>query len=113
MKMRFRTVLQEFEAHFHPTQPGTNVRGKSEWKQYGDGTFRFKISIRDIPLPDQSEIDLWRDGTWILRLSVQDNKAKLDLENDSGSGIPVIQAGQVLQIKSGEIILAEGKYEAE
>ena len=113
MKMRFRTVLQEFEAHFHPVQPGSNVRGKSEWKHYGDGTYRFKISIRDIPLPDNSEIDLWRDGQWMMRLSVHNNKVRADLENDSGSGIPAIRAGQVLQIRSGEVILAEGKYEAE
>jgi hypothetical protein len=113
MKMRFRTVLQEFEAHFHPVQPGSNVRGKSEWKHYGDGTYRFKISIRDIPLPDHSEIDLWRDGHWMMRLSVQSNKAKVDLENDSGSGIPSIKAGQVVQVKFGETVLAEGKYETE
>ena len=111
--MRLRTVLQEFEAHFHPVQPGSNVRGKSEWKHYGDGTYRFKISIRDIPLPDRSDIDLWRGGQWMMRLSVQNNKARVDIENDSGSGIPAIKARQVLQIKSGDTVLAEGKYEAE
>ena len=90
--MRFRTVLQEFEAYFHSVQPGSNVHGKSEWKQYGDGTYRFKISIRDIPLPDGRETDLWRDGQWILRLSVSDNP----------SGFALITRGQILQM-----ILAE------
>ena len=113
MKLRFRTVLQEFEAHFHPVQPGSNVRGKSEWKHYGDGTYRFKLSIRDIPLADGTEIDLWRDGTWLMRLPVKDNKVKVDLENDSGSGIPTIKAGQVLQIRVGQTVLAEGTYKAE
>jgi hypothetical protein len=112
-KMRFRTVLQEFEAHFHPVQPSSKIHGKSEWKHYGDGTYRFKISIRDIPLPDGTEIDLWRDGSWILRLPVQNNKVKVDLENEGGSGIPAIEAGQVLQIKFGITLLAEGIYEAE
>ena len=111
--MRLRTVLQEFEAHFHPTQTGSKVHGKSEWKQYGDGTYRLKISIRGIPLPDGSQIDLWRDGSWVMSLSVQNHRARIDLENDSGSGIPAIKAGQVMQIKSGPDILAEGKYEAE
>ena len=113
MKIRFRRVLEEFEAHFHPVTPDSRVQGKSEWKHYRDGTFRFKISIRDIPLPHHSEIDLWRDGQWVMRLAVRNHKAKADLENDSGSGIPAIRAGQVLQIKSGEVILAEGEYEAE
>lgn len=111
--MRIRSVLQEFEAHFHPVQPGSNLRGKSEWKQYSDGTYRFKLSIRDLPLPDGSQVDLWREGSWLMRVPVQNKKAQVDLENDSSSGIPAISAGQVLQIRSGEIILAEGKYEAE
>ena len=109
--MRFRTVLQEFEAHFQPVAPGSNVHGKSEWKHYGDGTYRFKISLRDIPLPDGTEIDLWRDGQWIMQLSEKDHRAKVDIENDHGSGIPAIQAGQVLQIKTDQIVLAEGTYE--
>ena len=111
--MRFRSVLQEFEAHFHPVEPGSNVRGKSEWKHYSDGTHRFKISLLDIPLPDNSEIDLWRDGLWMLRLPVKNNRAKVDLENDSGSGTPAIKAGQVLQVKSIETVLAEGRYKVE
>ena len=111
--MRLRTVLQEFEAHFHPVQSGSNVRGKSEWKQYGDGTCRFKISLRDLSLPDNSEIDLWRGGQWIMRLPVKNNSAKVDIESDNSFNIPAIKAGQVLQIKSGETILAEGIYAAE
>lgn len=109
--MRFRTVLQEFEAHFQLVAPGSNVHGKSEWKHYGDGTYRFKISLRDIPLPDGTEIDLWRDGQWIMQLSEKDHRVKVDIENDHGSGIPAIQAGQVLQIKTDQIVLAEGTYE--
>jgi hypothetical protein len=113
MKMRIRNVLSEFEAHLRSAEPGSRVHGKSEWKHYGDHTYRFRISIREIPLPDQSNIDLWLDGQWIMRLRVEHNKVKADLENDNGSGIPAIKAGQVLQIKSGEVVLAEGKYEAE
>jgi hypothetical protein len=48
-----------------------------------------------------------------MSLPVQNRRAAVDLENDGGSGIPAISAGQVLQIRSGEIVLAEGKYEAE
>ena len=113
MKMRFKAVLQEFEAHFHPVQPGSNVRGKAEWKHYSDGSYRLKLSIRDLLLPDKSEIDIWRDGSWLMRLTVGNHKAKVDLENDTGSGIPAIKAGQVLQIKQGDVLLAEGEYKAE
>jgi len=111
--MRIRNVLTEFEAHFHPVQPGSDIRGKSEWKQYGDGTYRFKISIRNIPLPEGSKIDLWLDDKPMMKLTVQKGKAKIDIENEGGVGVPAIKAGQMLQIKSGQTVLAEGKYEAE
>jgi hypothetical protein len=113
MSMRIRSVLEELEAHFHSPQPGSDIQGKSEWKHYGDGTYRFKVSIRGISLPDGSKVDLWLDDRWLMQLAIQHKKAKLDIENDSGSGIPVIKAGQILQVKSGQIVLAEGKYESE
>ena len=64
-------------------------------------------------LPDNSEIDIWRDDSWLMRLTVENKKAKVDMENERGSGIPAIKAGQVLQIKLGDVLLAEGEYKAE
>jgi hypothetical protein len=113
MKFRFRTVVEEFEAHVHPIQPDSNLRGKSEWKHYADGSYRFKLSLRGLDLPDNSEIDIWRDGSWFMRLTVQNQKAKVDLENEGGSGIPTIKPGQVLQIKYANELLAEGEYKVE
>jgi hypothetical protein len=111
--MRIRNVLTEYEAHFHSVRPDSHVNGKSEWKHYGDGTYRFKLSIRNLPLPDASKVDLWLDGQWLMRLVVENKRVKIDMGNDSGSGIPPIRAGQVLQIKAGQDVLAEGQYRAE
>jgi len=113
MRLRLRAVLQEFEAHLQPAQPGSKIRGKSEWKQYGDGSYRFKLSLRDIALPDESQIDLWRETSWLMRLRVQSGRARVDIENDGGSDIPAIEAGQVLQIKHGDLLLAQGESKAE
>jgi hypothetical protein len=112
-EVRIRNVLTEYEAHFHSVLPDSDVHGKSEWKHYGDGTYRFKLSVRNIPLPDQSKVDLWLDGRWLMRLVVENKRVKIDMENDSGSGIPPIKAGQILQIKAGQDILAVGQYKAE
>jgi hypothetical protein len=113
MKMRIRNVLTEYEAHFHSVLPNSDVNGKSEWKHYSDGTYRFKLSIRNLPLPDESKVDLWLDGRWLMRLVVENKRVKIDMENDSGSGIPPIKAGQILQVKAGQDVLAEGQYRAE
>jgi len=108
--MKIRNVLKEFEAHVHPAQAGGATQGKSEWKHYGDGTYRFKISVRNIPLSDNSKIDVMLDGIRIAQLVVRNNKAKFDIENDMSLGIPTVRVGQKLQINSGQTVLADGQY---
>lgn len=108
--MRIRRVLKEFEAHLQPAQPGSTTQGKSEWKHYGDGTYRFKISVRNIPLPDNTGIDVVLDETHIAALTVLNNKAKIDTEDGIGIGMPNVKSGKRLQIRSGETVLAEGLY---
>lgn len=111
--MRVRNVLKEFEAHIGSVQPKSKIEGKSEWKQYGDGTYRFKVSIRKIGLPNDSRIDLHVVDVRVMQLTVQDGNTKADLESSIQVGIPKVQAGQVLQILFGETALAEGIYKEE
>lgn len=106
-------MLQEFEAHFHPVQAGSNIRGKSAWKYYVDGTYRFKLSLSEIPLPDCSYADLQREGQRIMRLAVHNRRVKVDIENGSPWGVPAMEAGQSLQVRSGDSLLAESRYKAE
>jgi hypothetical protein len=113
MKFRIRNVLTEFEAHIHPVQPNASTHGKSEWKHYEDDTYRIKVSIREIPLPDNSKIELTIDGILIAQLPVHNGKVKLDIENSTSQVIPLAKAGQIIQIKSGQIVFAEGQYRAE
>jgi hypothetical protein len=108
--MKIRNVLKEFEAQIYPVQPNGKTRGKSEWKHYGDGSYRFKISVRNIPLPDDSKVDVLLDETHIAEIIVQSKMAKLNTENNIYIGIPNVKAGQRLQVKSGDLVLAEGQY---
>ena len=110
MRFKIRNVLKELEAHIHPTRPDSDIRGKSEWKQYADGTYRFKVSVRNISLPDNSQIDLMLNDVRIMQLTLIHNKAKIDRESQTRMEIPNIHAGQVLQVKFGEMVLAEGVY---
>ena len=73
-----------------------------------------RLRVRTLSaLPPDSQIDLWRDNSWLMRLRVQSGKAKVDIENHSGSDIPAIEAGQILQIKHGDLLLAQGESKAE
>lgn len=113
MKFRIRNVLKEFEAHVRPVQPNTSTHGKSEWKHYTGDIYRIKVSIREIPLPDNSKVELTIDGILIAQLPVHNGKVKLDIENRTSQGIPFVKAGQIIQIKSGQIVFADGQYRAE
>jgi hypothetical protein len=86
------------------------MTGKSEWKQYGDGTYRFKVSLRSIALPDSSQIELVLDDLRIRQLIVSGGKAKVDMESQIQVEIPRVQAGQRLQVRFGNTVLAEGIF---
>ncbi|MCC6299134.1 MAG: hypothetical protein IT314_07540 [Anaerolineales bacterium] len=111
--MRIRNVLKEFEAHLKPVHQGSKVTGKSEWKQYGDGAYRFKISIRKTDLPDGSQVDVLLQEKRVMQLVAQDGKAIADLESPIRVELPSVQAGDLLRIRFGESILAEGVFKAE
>jgi hypothetical protein len=108
--MRIRNVLKEFEAHINSILPESSIQGKSEWKQYGDGTFRFKISVRNIWFPDDSVIDVMLDEKRIFQTPVQNNRIKVDVQNSISIGIPPVKDGCLLEIKFRESVLAEGRY---
>ena len=108
--MKIRNVLKEFDAHLQPAQPGGTTQGKSEWKHYGKGTYGSKISIRNILLPDGSKIEIVVDEIRIAQLTVQNQKEKINIESDISINIPVIKAGQKLQVKIRDFVLAEGQY---
>jgi hypothetical protein len=69
-----------------------------------------KLRVRTLSsLPNDSQIDLWRDNIWLMRLRVQSGKANLSIENDSGSDIPAGAAKQGLQLKHYDVLLAQGE----
>ena len=96
--MRIRNVIKEYEAHLQPAQPSRAIQGKSEWKQYGDGTYRFKISVRNITLPDHSKVHVFVDKHHITTLHVMNATAKLDTQDNLSIGLPSIRAEQVSPI---------------
>jgi hypothetical protein len=109
--VRIRQVLKEFEAHLHALPTATvGTAGKSEWKHYGDDTYRFKVTVRNIALPDDSRIDLVLDGLRIASQLVSGGKATVDVESQLQAQVPKVQAGQRLQVRFGDTVLAEGIY---
>jgi len=61
-------------------------------------------------LPDGSKIEIVVDEIRIAQLTVQNQKAKINIESDIRINIPIIKAGQKLQVKMRDFVLAEGQY---
>jgi len=61
-------------------------------------------------LPDGSKIEIVVDEIRIAQLTVQNQKAKINIESDIRINLPVIKAGQKLQVKMRDFVLAEGQY---
>ena len=72
-----------------------------------------KISVRNIPLPDDAIIDVLLEGKRISQISVQNNRIKLDVENTISIGVPSASEGNLLQIQHKGTVLAEGIYHEE
>ncbi|HMD80476.1 MAG TPA: hypothetical protein VKE92_04150 [Anaerolineales bacterium] len=61
-------------------------------------------------MPDGSKIEIVVDEIRIAQLTVQNQKAKINIESDIRINIPIIKAGQKLQVKMRDFVLAEGQY---
>jgi hypothetical protein len=113
--MRVRSVRQELEAHLTPTPASRQVRarGKAEWKVYEDGTRQGRVSLSRLDLADGAMIEIIVAGHRIVELAVQHGLARYRRESERGEAVPVVEAGQILQvIDSGQVIL-EGRFVAE
>ncbi len=111
---RIRNVLQEFEAHLTSVeQEFAKVRGKSEWKKYGDGAHQLKISLTGLNLREGTALVLTVDGVKIGDMIVQGKTARFKRESEKGEFVPAVEAEQTLRVIFLEKVIVQGKYVAE
>lgn len=113
--MRFRSVLQEYEARFVPSPSGAcpAARGKAEWKVYGNGTRRGKVSLSNLDVPDGTVLELVIEGQQIARLSVHRGKARFRRETERREDVPVVDVDQLLQITYAGQVILHGRFYSE
>lgn len=110
--MRIRSISTELEAKLRGTRDAnlfTKCRGKIEHKTYGDGTHRLKITLRDVPLPDGSNLDARIEQRVIGTIKVRSNQGRLDLESPNPGAVPHMREGDVIQLYYQNNLVAQGE----
>ena len=116
--MRVRNVRLEWEAVLAPAESGApaalrGARGKAEWKVYGDGARRCKVSVSRLNLPDDATLQLVAGGALIGYMTVQQGTARYRRESEQGESVPEIATDQILQVSHAGRIILEGRFYAE
>lgn len=115
--MRKRSVVEEYEVILRPNavelSGNSSARGKGEWKVYGDGSRQCKVSINNLKLPEETQLQLTVNGRVIATLTVQRGSARFRRETEKGELVPYVQANEVLQILLDGKLILEGSFYAE
>jgi hypothetical protein len=113
--MRFRSVLQEFEAILEPVPGGRHAgaRGKAEWKTYGDGTRRSKLTVSRLDLPDGTVLDLLVNQQRQARVTLEGGTARFRRETEHGEDVSTVESGDILQVVHGGQVILAGRFYAE
>jgi hypothetical protein len=99
--MAIRRVLHELEARLEPTPQsasGGASKGKLEFKRYGDGRQRMKISCKKLDLPDGAELQLRCGDTTVAILEARQGRAEIDEERGGSEDTPALSAGVVVTL---------------
>jgi hypothetical protein len=113
--MRIRNVLEEFEARLFPTaaSPSAKAEGKGEWKVYSGGERQCKVKVLNLNLANGMVLHIAIDGETVGEMVVEGNNARFKRESDQSEHVPMVSAGQVLQVLHDEHVILQGNFYSE
>ena len=107
--MAIRNVLHELEARLSPPAgDGGPSSGKLEFKRYGDGRHRMKITCRKLDVPDGAALELRCGDRVIAVLVAQSGRTKLDEERPASEEAPPLAAGEEVTLRHEGVALLSG-----
>lgn len=108
--MAIRRVAEEHEAKLLAVG-AQSASGKIECKTYEDGKRALRARIRELnDVSSDYPLRLFVNDIAVGELKRTRNKAELELDSREGDPIPTIVADDQAQIRSGELILAQGSF---
>jgi hypothetical protein len=110
--MVIRGVLEELEARLEPAPQavsGSGSKGKLEFKRYGDGRQRMKITCKGLDVSDGAEFQLVAGDAVIAVLEVRKGRAEIDEERDGSDTALALAAGDVVTLRHQGVPLLSGQ----
>ena len=96
-----RRIVEDYEAKLVPTdsaRAGAKARGKAEWERYSNDEEELSVSVRNLDLPDGTELDAYLNGGFVGRLVLRGGYAKVKLESKKGDGVPRAGEGSTMTV---------------
>ncbi len=110
--MAIRRILEELEARLEPAPQAVSrgtSKGKLEFKRYGDGRQRMKITCKGLDVSDGAELQLVAGDAVIAVLEVRKGRAEIDEERDGSDTAPALAAGEVVTLRHQGVPLLSGQ----
>lgn len=105
--------VSDLEARLRPiagVTAATRASGKAEREEWDDGSAEFEAHVRDLDLPDGSEIEFVVDGVTLGRVVTTGGRARLEYDSRDGDDVPPVADGQRLLIRHAGTDLLEGAF---
>ena len=109
----FRRIVEDYEARLAPPAAtgGKHGSGKAEHERFEDGEVQFEVRGRGLELAEGAELQVRLNGEEVARVVVRRGGTSLRLSNRKGHTIPVVRAGDRLEVTHRGLVVLAGSFQ--
>ena len=110
----FRRIVEDYEARLAPGAAGVRGSGgggKVEHERFDDGEVQFELRVHGLQIADGSQLEVRLNGAVVATTDVDTGRSSLRLSNRKGHEIPVVRAGDRLEVAHRSVVLLEGIFQ--
>ena len=87
-----------------------NPHGDATYEIYQSGQRELEIEAEDVNAPNGTTLSFFINGNMIGQQGLLDQRAKLRLRTQDGQTVPIINGGELVEVKNGGTLLVSGVF---